>query len=98
MPNPTHLRELASRMFALSMTTGDKDLGRRLALRASDYLDQAIELEGAKEPEALLIQRRHSTLFHLRKSGELCQPHRALRVSITSPNLHAITSSRSASW
>jgi hypothetical protein len=51
MPNPKRLRDLAARMFALSITTRDENLARRLALRASDYLDQAIEIENAKEPE-----------------------------------------------
>jgi hypothetical protein len=49
MPDSKHLRDLAARMFALSITTRDEDLARRLALRASDYLDQAKELESTKE-------------------------------------------------
>jgi hypothetical protein len=52
MLNPNHLREVAARMFALSMAARDEDFARRLALRASDYLDQATELENAKVPNA----------------------------------------------
>ena len=47
MPDPKHLRELAARMFALSRATHDQELAQHLALRASDYIDRAIELEKA---------------------------------------------------
>jgi hypothetical protein len=49
MGNPEHLRELAARMFAVAMQSRDIDLARHLALRASDYLDQAAELERIAE-------------------------------------------------
>jgi len=52
MPDPNRLRYVAAQMVALSMTARDEDFARRLALRASDYLDQAIELENAKVPDA----------------------------------------------
>jgi hypothetical protein len=47
MPDPNHLRQLAARMIDLSRTIDDKDLAARLASRASDYLDQAAEIEKA---------------------------------------------------
>jgi hypothetical protein len=47
MTDPNHLRQLAARMLDLSRTIDDKELAGRLALRASDYLDQAAEAEKA---------------------------------------------------
>jgi hypothetical protein len=55
MPDPTHLRDAAARLFALSMQVEDQDLAGHLALRASDYLTQAEEMEreaaDARKPE-----------------------------------------------
>ncbi len=55
MPDTKYLRDLAARMFVLSLTTNDENLARSFALRASDYLDQAIDLERVEtrppEPE-----------------------------------------------
>jgi hypothetical protein len=55
MSDPTHLRDVAARMFAISMQVEDRELARHLALRASDYLTQAEELErdasAAQKPE-----------------------------------------------
>jgi hypothetical protein len=39
---------MAARMFAVALSSRDKKLAERLTLRASDYLDQAAELERAK--------------------------------------------------
>jgi hypothetical protein len=55
MADATHLRDVAARMFALSMQVEDQELAAHLALRASDYLTQAEELEheaaAAQKPE-----------------------------------------------
>ncbi len=48
MLDTKHLRDLAARLFALSLTANDESLARSFALRASDYLDQAIDLERAQ--------------------------------------------------
>lgn len=45
MLDPTHLRNVAARMFALCLQLEDKELAAHLALRASDYLSQAEDLE-----------------------------------------------------
>ena len=45
MANPEHLRELAARMFAIAIRSKEVEFATHLALRASDYLDQAAELE-----------------------------------------------------
>ena len=47
MPKPEYLRKVAARMFALAMQTPNREFARHLAFRASDYLDQAAELEKA---------------------------------------------------
>jgi hypothetical protein len=49
MPDAKHLRDVAARMFAVAMTTRDTEFAGHLARRASDYLDQAAELERAAE-------------------------------------------------
>jgi hypothetical protein len=48
MSDPDLLRQMAARMFAVALSSRDKKLAERLTLRASDYLDQAAELERAK--------------------------------------------------
>ena len=49
------MRDAAARLFALSMQVEDQDLAGHLALRASDYLTQAEEMEreaaDARKPE-----------------------------------------------
>jgi hypothetical protein len=47
MPDAELLRLMAVRMFAVALSTRDRELAQRLTLRASDYLDQAGELERA---------------------------------------------------
>jgi hypothetical protein len=47
MSKAQYLRERAALMFALSIVTHDEELRGRLALQASDCLDQAVELERA---------------------------------------------------
>jgi hypothetical protein len=51
MLDPMHLRDLAARMFALAIQTQDREFAEHLARRASDYLDQAAELEKAAAPQ-----------------------------------------------
>jgi hypothetical protein len=45
MSDPTHLRDVAARMFALSMQVEDQEFAAHLALRASDYLTEAEQME-----------------------------------------------------
>lgn len=45
MPNASQLRELATQMLALAITTTDQQWLERLCVRAGDYLDQATALE-----------------------------------------------------
>jgi hypothetical protein len=44
-PDPTYWRSQAARMLILAINTHDPDLSERLVIRASDYLDKALELE-----------------------------------------------------
>jgi hypothetical protein len=59
MLDPKHLREIAARMFAVAVQTQDRELAEHLACRASDYLDEAAELDRAAaqhsqgEPESV---------------------------------------------
>jgi uncharacterized protein YwlG (UPF0340 family) len=48
MPDPNHLREVATRIFAMASQANDQETAEQLACRACDYLDQAIELERSK--------------------------------------------------
>jgi hypothetical protein len=48
MSDPDLLRQMAARMFAVALSSRDRKLAERLTLRASDYLDQAAELERTK--------------------------------------------------
>jgi hypothetical protein len=45
MPDAKHLREVATRMFAIALQTERPEVAKYLAHRASNYLDQADELE-----------------------------------------------------
>jgi hypothetical protein len=45
MPDPKHLREVAARMLATAIQAKDTDWASQLSRRASDYLDEAAELE-----------------------------------------------------
>ena len=47
MLNPKNLREIAAQMLAVAMHAKETKLGDYLARRASDYLDQAADLERA---------------------------------------------------
>jgi hypothetical protein len=47
MQDPEHLRELAARMFILSIRTPDEEFAARLVRRALKYLDQAAALGNA---------------------------------------------------
>lgn len=45
MADSEYVRAQATRMFALSVKTRDVELSQKLALKAAEYLDQAMELE-----------------------------------------------------
>jgi hypothetical protein len=45
MPDATRLRKSAAHLFALCLTTKDKEWAIHLALRAADYLTEADEME-----------------------------------------------------
>jgi DNA repair photolyase len=48
MADSKHFRDLAARMFSLAIATRDEAFARRLAFRASDYLDRAMALQTVK--------------------------------------------------
>ena len=48
MVNPVHLRRMAERMLAQALQNPDEELRRMLAVRASEYLDQASAIEAGQ--------------------------------------------------
>ena len=50
MANPVHLRRMAERMLAQALKNPDEELRRMLAVRASEYLDQALAIEAGQPP------------------------------------------------
>ena len=50
MANPVHLRRMAERMLAQALQNPDEELRRMLAVRASEYLDQALAIEAGQPP------------------------------------------------
>ena len=48
MANPVHLRRMAERMLAQALKNPDEELRRMLAVRASEYLDQALAIEAGQ--------------------------------------------------
>jgi hypothetical protein len=50
MANPEHLRLVAQRMMALALESSGEEVACLLRVRASEYLDQAAELEAAARP------------------------------------------------
>jgi len=50
MANPVQLRRMAERMLAQALKNPDEELRRMLAVRASEYLDQALAIEAGQPP------------------------------------------------
>jgi hypothetical protein len=53
MPDTGQLRDLAARMLVLALGAKDQHLLEWLVIRASDYLEQATELEAAAQSTAV---------------------------------------------
>ena len=64
MANPVHLRRMAERMLAHALQNPDEELRRMLAVRASEYLDQALAIEAdqpapSEAPQPVSQQSEH---------------------------------------
>ena len=71
MANPVHLRRMAERMLAQALQNPDEELRRMLAVRASEYLDQALAIEAGQpslsEAPQLVPQQSEDTQQNQKK-------------------------------